>query len=177
MVASVTKNKSSVFILPMIIGVPYKYFNGFVNCYIGSNHEDEDDRRIYLVFDTEYLNSDNGDAPKGRVKVLESNSQYLRTVLIDRFSMMVFKPLPAFENDFDHFRHGRYSKFSKKYKSILRMIYNNKKVRSILNPSIEDRQELSEKLGCSLPDNCEIFDIMDEAEETFSLAAFLEVDI
>lgn len=167
--------------MPMIIGIPYKYFKGFINCYIGSNHDEDNGRRIYLVFDSDYLHSEHKDIPKGRLKILETNSQYVRSIEIDRFTMLVYKPLEIFEIDFDIFKSGKYSKFSKKYKSILKGIYKNKRISSIIDPSEKDRAELASKLFDEndqdrLPDNCEIFSTIDDIEETFSIAAFLEVD-
>jgi hypothetical protein len=170
---AVKKNKSSVFILPMILGVPYDYFKGILNCYIGCNYDDRDEERIYVVFNTESI-----DDVKDRESVLTNNEQYFDTLIVADFTIYSFKVSSAFKDDFHCFKEGKYSKFSYKYKKILKRLYSNKWVHSVIDPKAIDREKLREKLGAiELPRNCEIFDSPYESEETFSLSHFIEVDL
>lgn len=162
----------------MILGIPYKYFSESINCYIGCNHDDEDDnKRIYLAFDTDILH--NKKNPRERYHILTSQSQYVKSIEINRFTILVYRTLDIFKDDFEHFKNGRYSQFSDRYKKILKKIYSNDKVNSILNPSFEDREKLAAKLSvANLPENCEIFDSpYIEEDEIFTLANFIEVDV
>jgi hypothetical protein len=171
----VKKNKSSVFILPMILGIPYKYFKGFINCYIGSNYDEEDSRRMYVVFETKELIPDK---VKGRTEILMNSNQYVDSIVVDEFTVLIYKNVEVFDNDFDAFKDGRYTEFSDRYKKLLKRLYPTiTRIHSIISPSLTDRLELSKKVGSSLPDNCEIFDSPYESDENFSLAHFLSVDV
>jgi hypothetical protein len=172
----VKKNKSSVFIIPMIMGIPYKYFSGFVNCYIGSNYDDNNyQERIYIVFNTDDFNNDK---ISNKVETMTSSSQFVNTLIVDDFTVLSYKPPEVFLSDFIAFKNGEYSKFSEKYKSLIKALYPKlKDVHSIIEPTGEDRAELGKKLEANLSDNCEIFDSPYESDETFSLAHFLNVDV
>ena len=132
----IKKNKSSVFILPMLTNIPYKHFEGFVNCYIGSSYSDNKSRRIYLVFKTSILTAVNQEA-------LINNEHYVDELIVDDFTVLTYRPLTIFKEDFDRFKEGEYTKFSNKYKAILKKTYPRiKRIHAIISPSDTDRDEL-----------------------------------
>jgi hypothetical protein len=180
------KNKSSVFVLPMITGIPYLYFRGFINCYVGCNHDDlSDGRRIYLAFKTEALEEDfykdkkgNNVRNKKRIEVLESNPLFNKKIIINGFTLFVYTPEERFSRDFDKFVSGKYSKFSEEYKTLLKSLYPTiKKMKSIVSPTRLDRMLLTKDLNSTLPEECEIYSVPELIEETFSLSQFLEIEL
>jgi hypothetical protein len=173
----------------MLTGIPYIYFNGFVNCYIGCNNDYSDDekRRIYVAFKRENLEEEFYESKsKGkvenleRVEVLRGSELYEREIEVNDYILFIFRPSKEFEKDFDTFISGKYSEFSSKYKRLLKSIYPSiKKLKSIIEPTDADRKKLAKELACceDLLKNSEIYDTPNEIEETFSLAHFLEVEL
>lgn len=181
------KNKSSIFILPMVMGIPYYYFKGYINCYIGCNNlESEQNERIYVAFKTEDLETRYYDSSKGkvknsdRIKAIKNHKQFINEILLEDFTLYSFRVLENFKNDFEMFKIGKYSKFSLRYKKVITNMYpNTKKIHSIINPSQKDRKKLSDDLLLTnvLPKGTEIFSRPSEIEETFSLSHFINIEV
>jgi hypothetical protein len=171
----------------MIMGIPNHYFNGYLNCYVGSNYHDkeEDGNRIYVVFRSDDLAKKSYRSKKGivnnsyRINVIKTHKQFVKEIGVNDFILYVFRPLPNFEKDLEVFKTGKYSKFSMRYKKIITTTYpNTKKIRSIINPSKKDREEFSERflLDYTLPEGSELFSKPEEIDEHFSIAHYLEVE-
>lgn len=170
----------------MIMKIPYHYFNGFINCYVGCNMVKDDGNKIYVAFKTEtlkqkgYKNSNKIISNEERINIIKKSSQFSEEIIIGDFTLFVFSPYKNFEKDLDVFRTGKYSQFSLRYKRIIKNTYPNlKKIHSIINPSEQDRKKLSEELLLDyvLPKGTEIYSKPRELEEYFSLAHFIEVEV
>jgi len=181
------KTKASVFILPMIMGVPVKYFSGFTNVFIGSSFGygsiTESTDRIFLVFKTELLNQslytrkditlDNN----ARIDKLKGSDQYTETQVIGSYTVFTFTPSEKLIKDYKRFKEGKYSEFSAKYKGIVKRHYpTSARVNSILDPTDTDRDKLAKDLNTELRGKCEIFSSPDNIQEIFSHAKFLEIN-
>lgn len=183
------RNKSSIFILPMITGIPYVYFREFINCYIGCNHDvnEFNNRRVYIAFKTDDLKKDTYKSSEkkeisneSRIKILTDSELFIRDIVVNDYTIFIFEPSSEFKDDFDNFSLGKYSLFSEKYKKLLRSLYPTiNKLKSIINPTDEDREKLAKELMCNkqIIKNSEIYSIPEPIEETFTLAHFLNVEL
>jgi hypothetical protein len=182
------KTKSSVFILPMIMGIPIKYFSGFANVFIGSSFGyggiTESTDRIFLVFKTSllkehyYTKNDITVENKDRKNKLKSTPQYAGVQVIGNYIIFIYRPADKLLKDYNRFKEGKYSEFSGKYKTIIKKYYpTSERVNNILNPSNKDRDKLAKELAVKLDGNCEVFSSPDDLEESFSYAKFLELNV
>jgi hypothetical protein len=170
----------------MVMKLPYYYFKGFLNCYIGCNTIQDDGKRIYVAFKIddlqrkEYKHSKGVTSNKERIKAIKNHKQFVEELVIGDFILYVFTPLKNFEKDLDVFKTGKYSQFSLRYKRIIKETYPNiEKIHSIINPSYADRKKLSDDLLLEnvLPKGTEILSVPNEITETFSISHFIEVEV
>lgn len=165
---------------------PYHYFKGYLNCYIGCNHLDDEKDRIYVAFKSEDLKSRYYEHTKGRIKnsdrinAIKNHKQFVKEIKLDDFTLYSFRVLDNFRVDLDLFRNGKYSQFSLRYKKIITSMYpNTKRIHSIINPSEKDRKKLSKDLLMTgvLPKGTEIYSRPEEIEESFSISHFINVEV
>lgn len=184
------KNKSTVFILPMILNLPFRTFTGFKNVFIGlSTNSDLDDllreqRRIYVVFKGEdvfskYYEKKEGNTVKvidnvSRVSKLKSHPQFVSTHEFGNYVAFEFFPDSKYVEDFDLFKKGHYSKFSDTYKKVIKNMYP-KGIDNIIYPTEQDRKNKAKELGTVLPEGAEILSIPNLLEESLSPAQFIEI--
>jgi hypothetical protein len=170
----------------MVMGIPYQYFKGYLNCYIGCNHLDDEKDRIYVAFRLEDLESRYYEYPKGRLKnsdrisVIKNHKQFVKEIKLDDFVLYSFRVLDNFKVDFELFKKGKYSQFSLRYKKIITNMYpNTKRIHSVINPSEKDRKKLSKDLLLKnvLPKGTEIYSRPEEIEESFSISHFIKVEV
>lgn len=165
MEVKIKKNKSSVFLLPML-GINLNLFKNFYNVYNQSVYEkNNEDRKIYIVYKTENINQE----------ILNSISKsvyYLDNKDIDSFTIIRYRVPSIYLNDFKLFCNGKYNSFSKEYKNLLLKCYSINKVEfeKILNTLPKTKQELAEKFNVNIEDIKEVYSIPDEIEETFSIS-------
>tara|TARA_R110002126_G_scaffold112047_1_gene250055 strand:+ start:53 stop:613 length:561 start_codon:yes stop_codon:yes gene_type:complete len=184
------KTKAAVFILPMIIGVPVKYFSGFANVFIGDSFSYgnilEDTERIFLVFKNINIEDNYYNCPKtdliiensDRIRRLKAIPQYINIQTIGSYTVFLFKPADRLLKDYNRFKEGKYSELSGRYKTIVKKHYpSSSRLKSIINPTDEDRAKLAKELESELKGNCEIFSPPYYLEEEFSYAKFLELEI
>lgn len=182
------KSKSSVFILPMILEIPFKTFAGFENVFIGtSNMEDLSDlhieqRRIYVVFRVEDLEKPYFELKGGhvvnnreRLEAFKTHKQFVSELSFGSYVAFEFVPLESYVDDFDRFKSGLYSKFSSKYKRIIKHMYTQESVKNIISPTDEERKKLGKELEHALPKDCEILSAPKVLEENLSPAKFIEL--
>jgi hypothetical protein len=183
------KNKSSVFILPMVMGIPYRYFSEFVNCYVGVNDDvyNQDKERIFIVFlkedlEKEYFTTKKGDkiTNSERMSIISGADNYLGVFEIGKFNIIAFRVPDIFKEDFNRFAKGRYSQFSETYKKVLKELYPNiKRIKSIIYPSDEDREKLAKELMCDFQQlkGREILSVPNITDEVFDIANFIEINV
>lgn len=183
------KTKSSVFILPMIMGVPIKYFSGFTNVFIGTAINDggsilETDKRIFLVFKTadlkeQYHTKKSGEVIENKDREIRFKrlNQFVYKRIIGKYTVFVFRPVEKFIDDFNKFKQGKYSQFSEGYKKIVNKFYPNyPRLNSIINPTEVDRVKLAKELEVKLPNNCEIFSAPELIQEEFNVSKFIQIE-
>lgn len=173
--ATIRKNKTSLFLLPMI-GFNYTedwsklVQHGFVNAYLGDDQYDlviED--QLFLLFN-----------PEKFTKEFEWFSEELRTHPLYTYEydcpdnpygkvVFVFSILPEYQQNLSFFKKGQYSKFDQKY-------VNNWFPKFLPDSTISKRwqvfkkdaglkQTLEEKLGVKLPETAELWDLPTPEEE------------
>ena len=182
------KSRATVFILPMIVGVPHRTYAGYQNVFIGmSGHEGFDDlsleqRRIYVVFRVEDLEETYYKSNKivvnneERLNVFRKHKQYVTEHRFGNYIAFEFYPLDNFIDDFDRFELGQYSKFSSKYKRAIKQMYTDDKIKNIINPTEKERLKKAKELKAVLPPGSEVFAKPNKLEEEFSPAKFIELN-
>lgn len=158
-------NKSAVFLLPML-DIKLNLFSNFHNVYYKTIYnDDENEKRIYLVYKINNINEQ-------IVKDITNNVHYLRDFDIDGFKVIVYKVPLIYIKDFILFCEGKYNNFSKLYKNLLLFSYGTLKkdeLNKILNSTDRHKEELATKFDVNIKDIKEVFPIPDEIEETFSV--------
>lgn len=152
-------NQSFVFLLPLF---NIKNTNAVVNTYLGNN-KTAFDNKLYIL--TEVSSNE-----------LESN-----IYLVDRYNtedgmfMYELKIPEHFENDYNHFLNGKYSKFSEKAKDIIitkvarssAKVAKDTVVHSILYKTEKRKKQLETDLDVKLPADAELASIFNINTEVY----------
>lgn len=166
---NIKTNYSTIFIIPML-EYPSDYFpSEFISAYI----LDEKEPKIVCTFDnsdSEYL--------KGTIWEIQNHDDFLSLDYDDnnREIVVKFRVPKEFVIDYNLFKIGRYTKFSKKYKEILLDIHGRKtgngeciKMVDALFPDMLSKQFRADQMGISvseLVDN-EVMSIIDMKNEEY----------
>ena len=165
-------NKSVIFLLPML-GININKFDKFYNVYYKSIYNnDENKKRIYIVYENKFINNT-------IINEISNIPYYLDNYNLDSFIIFRFKVPELYISDFILFCNGCYSRFSSNYKQLLLTSYsiNKTELNKILNPLDKDRKELANKFDVNQVDIVEIYPILDEIEETFSISNSYKLEI
>lgn len=172
-------NKSTVFLLPMIKAdrdFLNKNFHSIVNLYYYCE-EDLDynnayKNRIYCVFKQETFDL-------SKAEGLFNCPEYLGKLERGDYLIFVFRVPDIYLHDFLMFKKGLYSRMSPEYKELLIKSYpgtikNVEYIRRILNPTDEDRNQLSIFLETK-GDMKEVYSAPEDSEETFKQSNFWKI--
>ena len=183
------KNKSTLFALPLIEGIPKVYFSDCINCYIASEFSDLTDEGvgvIYVAFNKSVLESTYFSTPNSsraiinstRVEILQNHPNFIKVVDADIFDVYCYNLEDKYVNDVWAFLNGKYSTFSKDAKRRILNYYSGyPKLQKILNPTKADKREFSEELGLDSAEGIdELLSKPNWEQETFKLSHFLIIE-
>ena len=161
------KTKSSMFLLPMIGGTRKLLFYDslFINAFIDKRNKKDcivllyrkSNRKLFKEFAL-LLH---------RLKCFVEMEEPTPTHLI-----FVFKIPRGYKKDFEAFKRGKYSEMRDIYKLEILDFHRSDidgRLGQILFKSAERRLKLEQALDATLPEDSELYSIMDEKEETFNL--------
>jgi len=165
-VACAKRNKSSIFLLPMLGGDRHLYFWNqlFLNAFIGT---EEDKDCIALL----YRFSANPLFLKFEKTLTQFKTFIRKDDPTDGFVLFVFSVPPEHKDNYTKFINGKYSKLSKLYKVNLLEFHKydvNSLIGQVIFKSEERKKELESKLGCELESSSELLSIIDIKNETFN---------
>lgn len=166
---------SSVFILPLTMLNVLLFKNKF-NVYCRCEYDKLDNEycnRIYVVYKEISKEEENS--------IIKSEA-YVKTILEDGFTIFVYKVLDKWQDDYNKFLLGQYSKTSNKYKLLVYSNYGKLKadgsktvVFKTLEPTKTEINELKKLLNTKV-NITEVRGIPDIEEETFNVANFLTLE-
>lgn len=173
-------NVSTLFLMP-ITGIPEKiYYNlgskGLINVYCFCENIDYEFPVLFLLFDNEKLTA----TIHTVFNKLKKCPNYLETLDTDAGTVVVFKIMPEFIQDYHLILNGMYSKTSDKYKNLFpqtKVITENGKAKKvytffyhIFNKTEFWKNILKEELGyskeTSLFDEIDLYNIPKRSDET-----------
>jgi hypothetical protein len=160
------RTKSSLFLLPMMPGNKTSYFTEklMLNCFMATPEHDMCVALLYrfsgvkefTVFERQLLALDN----------------FIECKDTSKFSALYIFTIPEeFMEDYVHFRNGRYSQFSDRYKERVMRFHGvgaQSALGQILYKSPERKKELEKRLEVIIPDNAEVHSVPDLIKETFN---------
>lgn len=183
------KNKSTIFVLPLLENIPKIYLADCVNCYIDAEFalpEDGGTGIIYIAFtkkaiEAKYFTAPNSNRAiinKTRVEALTGHPDLVDIVDVELFKVFSFALHDSYLDDIWLFLNGQYSRISKKAKSRMLNFYTGyKKLKDVLNPTAKAKQEFIDKYGLedthTLSDIKELLSKPNWEQETFKLSNFL----
>ena len=186
------KNKSTVFVLPLVEDMPKVYFSDCVNCYIGSEFSETQGELgvIYVAFTKKSIEgkyytpvgSNRAVLNSNRVAALTEHPSFLDVTPVELFYVYGYTVRDIYLDDIWNFLNGKYTQISKKAKQRMVSYYADMpKLRKILNPSKLDKIEFLEKLydeEDQTPDLSvvEILSKPNWEQETFKLSHFLIIE-
>lgn len=120
---STRQTLSSIFLLPSVeismnTRVEFTEF-GFVNCYAYCDLVDYPFKSIFALFEPEIFNKDFA----AFIIDLESNPNHVETIDIPGAVIVCFRVPNKYIKDYNRFINGRYSRFSKEFKSLFPLKY------------------------------------------------------
>lgn len=155
------KNKSCFFILPLL-GYPSYWYYGLINCYLRDKiNKPELGYKIFLnlsSYDKKVLN------------IPEFNQFYQ---LEDSTYMYVFDIPKYFQDDYDKFCLGQYSKISAEGKSLIIKLSGVKPitesiVHKVLYKTRDQKERIEEMIGMKLPLEAEVYGLPDIDKESYT---------
>ncbi len=175
--------KSTYFVLPML-GYPLSNFDtGYINCYIKCDLISDYDNHIFVVFERDSLDQ--------KVRLFEEFQDHNNFIQVDEvgiYYVLIFSIPNEHQDDYYRFIAGKYSKFTRDYKTIIKSFWPNyvkgKRSRtiSILYPddekSLPHRRDLEKKIcseGEKLPKGSEINAVPEIEVETLRLESLYNV--
>ena len=165
-VSCAKRNKSSLFLLPMLGGDRHLYFWNqlFLNAFISTEKEEECIALLYRF-------SANPLFLKFEKALTQFKTFIRKEDPNDGFVLFVFNVPPEHKTNYIKFITGKYSEFSKLYKVNLLEFHKydvNSLIGQVIFKSEERKKELESKLGCELEDSSELLSIIDIKNETFN---------
>lgn len=174
------KNKSLVYLVPMISSEPEKIIrnlvinsDAFINTYYHSetdiDYNDNYKNRIYLVFDKLKIKQE-------FVEILSKSHNYIRAEFNNDLIIFIFKIPDIYLNDFLLFKEGKYSKISKEYKCLILHCWPNTiTIRDVLYPKKEGLDQLKIILK-TREKITETLSKPDQIKETFKMSNYFKID-
>lgn len=176
----IKKNKSLVYLLPMLYPNPEIVINKIVSnstSFINSYYHNETDidyndnykNRIYIVFDKSNLKQD-------FVDLLSKCTNYIKAEFNNDLIIFSFKIPDIYLNDFLLFKEGKYSKFSNAYKCLILHCWPNvTNLRDTLYPRKENLEQL--KIILKTKENItETLSKPDQIKETFKMSDYFKIE-
>lgn len=160
------RNKSSIFLLPMLGGDRHLYFWNqlFLNAFIGT----ENDKDCIALL---YRFSSNPLFLKFEKALTQFRTFIRKEDPNDGFVLFIFSVPLNQKNNYNKFIKGQYSKFSKLYKINLLEFHKydaTSLIGQVMFKSEERKKQLETKLGCTLEEDSELLSIINKEEETFN---------
>ena len=166
-------NKSYFFICPMIVD-NHSNLQQFRGCFIQHKDKPEYDNHIFLVF-----NKIKGKEFRGMIESLKSFSDCLTSFDSGETKVLVYLVPQEFKQDYEYFKLGKYSKFSKLLKDKIIDFHNitnkNHLLFAVFDKSPLYKLKLENKLSTApdgtrlspvrIPDDQDLLDIPDIKEE------------
>lgn len=156
------KNKSCFFILPLL-GYPSYWYYGLINCYLRDKiNKPELGYKIFLNLST---------YDRRPLNIPEFNQFYQ---LEDKTYMYVFDIPKYFQEDYDKFCLGQYSKISTEGKNLIIKLSGVKPttesiVHKILYKTRDQKERIEELIGMTLPLEAEVYSLPSLNKETYSM--------
>ena len=163
---SMQTTDSAIFLTPMLFKTRavLKWNTYFMNVFVWM--EGMNSPRLYLLLRKGYTDSfDKLD------KFVKDHENFIDRLEVDDFSYMYIFDVPdEYQEDFLSYIKGMYSKLSEKLKVKILDFHSMKKnheIYGILYKSDKRRDKVEERLGLKLPENAELYHIIDEERETY----------
>lgn len=166
--------KTTDFILPLL-GFTKKYYEPFlVNAYLGDvNMKGYDKDRIYIVLSNHNMNTKHMRIEDNIKNLTEFVDYY--DVLDGKMSVFIVNLPEIFNNDYDHFMNGAYSKFSQEAQiAIIKGRSENSSMPHIFKKSEKLREYWENKAGSALPIDAEVWPVLQLENELFDIKKFIK---
>jgi len=161
-------NKSYTYIQPLLSEYMEVRKEGLINVFIGSTEYPKYTNNIFVLF--RY----SGELDFVRYEdYVETSPLFVAKYDPDKYHVMfIFRVPPRYQEVYDNFKKGQYSKFPKPYKALIFKYHNiidsNHKVAKVLYKHIDLREDLEERLGTFLPEGSEVSSIPDPSLEVYT---------
>lgn len=154
---------------------------GFVNCYIRCDYDRDEygmyNKRIYAVYNKSELSVD-------ILEFLSNEPQFLKSLILEDFIILVFVPLQEFLIDFKLLEYGKYSKLSNIFKTRLLTMYalkdgeidTTKGIFRVLYPTEQHRKIVADKYNVGVDNIKEIKSAPNIIKETFYTSTIYSID-
>jgi hypothetical protein len=170
-IISTIRNKSSIFILPLIANnkkKPFFFYDSyFYNSYLRMSEYDTYNDGGYIFLKYRFFDSDHFYAMERDIMALP---QYIKTVQPDKdFTIYIFKIPEQFKKDVKLFMLGRYSRVSTTAKAriiLFHEVRTTDKIGQILYKDKELRKRIEEDLGCDVPEEIDLLTKPQMEQET-----------
>jgi len=161
-------NKSYTYILPMLSTKLDVVKQNLVNAYVGADEYSGYDNHIFLLY--RYV---------GNPRFIEYEDYLEHTVLFkakydpDKYHVMFIFDVPeTYQQEYDFFKQGKYSKFSQEYKILIfkfhQILDENHKVAKVLYKHPDLREDIEDRLNTVLPENSELSSVPDLSIEMYT---------
>ena len=147
--------------------IDYFFINGFRTAYL-NDYEFPLENCLYLLFKpiefTEKF--------KNFCEILEEHKEFKQSYDVEGGVVFVFNINSVYKKDVELLKEGKYSKTSKAFKELFPQHIKDKKGKKILFPNWmilhkhpEQRKHMEEKVGCSIDENAELWDVFNPEYE------------
>lgn len=163
-------NKSKSYLIPLLnTEINIKFLEHLDNTFININNWKE---CIALLYNHDIILEDKG---AEYLKYLKGHDLFISANRFENHFLFIFKFPEAYLEDYYYFKKGYYSFIRQPSKvKIVEFTSKNYKYPDIVQELVHilyknklKREQLEEKLGIKLPDDCELSSKIDEEEETF----------
>ncbi len=162
------KNKSFSYLLPLC-GDTFKDFEYCIGCFVGSNLTPDLDRKIQLLWNTDYKDYVYHDD-----WLVNHNLFFDKYSVCENYVMYIFELPRGYEHIYDLFIDGKYSKFDDEYKNHIihfhKEFYKTDTMKDVLYKAESMRKKWEEIIGQAIPKDMEVSSIPNIEEETFDIA-------
>ena len=166
------RNKSSIFILPMLGGTKRLWFYNqlFINAFIGIKNKIEN--KIILL----YRKSNDILFKKFKNALKQFRSFRSMEDVDDNYILFIFDIPTHHIKNFKLFKEGKYSKLNRTYKLKILDYHGlnvDNAIGQILFKTSKRKRHLEKKIGMYLPDDAELYSIPEKHEEHFNINYYL----